>query len=256
MSVDSRLAGLKRTVAELLSGEQTTETVGAAQRWIEARAHLSSAAIFAELQRMISPRGLVEKSPTNTRPDALARIRDSFPDAVFLHVTRHPRANCRSQHSVYKDRGPEGDQAFDYEQHWRRRNRLCLEFGATLPASQYMLLHGEWVFEDPRTVFAQISEWLGLRTDDTAIDAMMRPEDSPYAKIGPAGAFGGNNKGFMANPQLRAGRIPKVPLAGPLDWMAEPAAGFDPKTRHLAHQLGYGWDDLPVPQDDNIQEVV
>jgi hypothetical protein len=48
---------------------------------------------------------------------------------------------------------------------------------------------------------------MGLRTDDEAIDAMLHPENSPYACPGPWPARGGNDRKFTHSPKLRRGRV-------------------------------------------------
>lgn len=238
-SRQANTAGLKRTVAELQFGGQTVETIEQAEAWIAARKTAPGAQVFRELQALAGDRMLVEKSPSNTHASALARIEAAFPEAFFLHITRHPRATCRSQHKAFAQRGRRAVTDFDHAAHWVERHANCISLGTRVPPGQYMSLYGEWFFPDPKRLLRQICEWLDLSTADAALDEMMHPERGPFSRPGPENAKGGNNKGFLENPHLRVGDIKPETLEGPLDWGPEDSAGFDVLTRTLAHQLGY-----------------
>ena len=53
---------------------------------------------------------------------------------------------------------------------------------------------------NPDLHLRKIAGWLGLRTDDAAINEMRHPERSPYACFGPPGARFGNDRFFLENP--------------------------------------------------------
>jgi len=96
---------------------------------------------------------------------------------------------------------------------WYRFHKNIIEFTKTLPTAQTMRIKGEDVLSNPDIYLPQISEWLGIRTDRPAIEAMKHPELSPYAYRGPSLAAGGNDGNFMRAPELRAGRIKEPSLA-------------------------------------------
>ena len=100
-----------------------------------------------------------------------------------------------------------------------------------------MHLRGEDLLSDPDFYFRQIAEWLEVSSDDNAVKAMKRPEDSPYACVGASNARGGNNAGFLQNPRLRVGNLPDFSLEGELEWL--PGAGFSKKLVMIARRLGY-----------------
>lgn len=239
-------SGLKRAVAELTFHEQSYDSVENAARWLDERRSYSGAAMFRELCALASDRVVVDKSPTNSHPDRLALLSRAFPDAHFLHLSRHPRATCRSQHKAYAGRrrhrghrGHRGLTGFDHEAYWFTRHKSILEFSRRLDPGQYMFLHGEAFFEAPERFLRQICEWLELSADDAAIARMMKPEQSPFAGIGPENAKYGNNVGFIENPHLRVGKIREESLDGPLEWISEGEVFFCDQTRALACQLGY-----------------
>jgi len=64
--------------------------------------------------------------------------------------------------------------------------------------------------------------WLGVRTDDEAIDAMKHPELSPFARPGGTGVTGGNDPGFLRRPEPRRIDLPRT-LDPPEGWTAGPA---------------------------------
>jgi hypothetical protein len=84
-----------------------------------------------------------------------------------------------------------------------------------------------------------IASWLGVRTDDTAVDAMKHPENSPYAFLGPRGARFGNDRFFLDQPALRARRASVQNLDAPLDW-GNGARALTPEVKALATEFGYG----------------
>jgi hypothetical protein len=80
---------------------------------------------------------------------------------------------------------------------------------------------------------------LGIRQDGEALETMMHPERSPYARPGPRGATRGNDPNFLENPKLdhdRLARIREPLLEGDLSWRA---GAFDRNVVRLAKQLGY-----------------
>ena len=164
--------------------------------------------------------------------------------AMIRRALRHPRGNCASLYKVHAQRASSaGSQdalllAEQVERQWLKVHRHILAFTATLPAGQVMRLRGEDALAEPELYFAQLAEWLGIRTDAAAIDAMLHPEDSPYARPGPPSAPYGNNPGFIDDPRLRRGWPATGPLHGPLEWSAL-GAGFTTETLALARQFGY-----------------
>lgn len=232
--------GLKRAVAELAFGKQTWESIEQASQWLAERHDKTGGAVFRELMELAGDRMLVDKSPTNSRPEAIRAIYAAFPDAKFLHLARHPRATCRSEFKAQTARGNSRKRtSHDVEAYWLDRHRAILEFATLLAPGQYMFLHGEELFADPKTYLAQICDWLDLPSDAAAIARMMKPELSPFACFGPDNAKLGNNRGFIESPHLRIGRPAAETMDGPLEWAEDPLARLGDETRGLANQLGY-----------------
>lgn len=234
------LTGLRRTVAELVYNEQTEDSINRATAWIEARSHMSGTEMFEALRALAGGRELVDKSPTNSGRKALARLFAAYPDAYYLHLSRHPRATCRSRVTAHQNRKPLDPYAV--ERLWYNRHLELLQFGRMVPAGRYMFLRGENFFEHPASILRQICQWVGVSDDDAAIAAMMRPEESPFAKLGPDNAKFGNNPGFIEKPALRVGKIKDENLRDPLEWFEDKTVYFGKETRELACMLGYADD--------------
>lgn len=68
--------------------------------------------------------------------------------------------------------------------------------------------------------------------------AMLHPEDSPYACLGPFGAHLGNDINFLRSPAFRPGGVASPGLTGPLPWRRD-GHGFRDEVLALARTLGY-----------------
>ena len=100
-----------------------------------------------------------------------------------------------------------------------------------------MRIKGEDLLSNPDIYLPQVAEWLGVRTDKAAIEAMKHPENSPYACMGPENATLGNDINFQKSPGLRPGKVSEASLQSPMEWM--PNEMFSPNILRLARQLGY-----------------
>lgn len=267
--------GLLRTLAELHDGAQTTTTVLKALAWLDERQHWSVAQLFdhliAEIDRQFHPKIIVEKSPlTVMQPEFIERAYQLFPNAYYLHLMRHPVTARRSWEEYRQTKrklsmSPKAKQAFqsieDYRnvkkqlkelpdlefnidciQLWLRGHSNIINFLNTLPLGQSMRVKGEDVLSEPDLYLPQIAEWLGLRTDSAAVDAMKHPEQSPYACLGPKGAFAGNDTEFMASPELRPGKVSQPNLQeslekGQFEWAQNPQ--LVQTVTQLSQQMGY-----------------
>ncbi|HSW05274.1 sulfotransferase family protein [Aquabacterium sp.] len=240
--------GLLRAVAEIYAGEQTMETVRMADRWCAARQQHSTASVYRELVDKIHPLVAVEKSPAYTVDiKRMLAIHKTFPDARFLHLTRHPVGQCKSVMSLYDGTFAlfvnsiefQADRAVVEPQYaWHDFNINILNFLDTVPAAQQMRIRGEDVMSDPPTHLGNICRWLGLRDDAEAIEQMMHPERSPFACFGPLDALFGNDPNFLSGPTFRPHKVKVPPLDRPAPWR-EDGKGLFPEVVALAREFGY-----------------
>ncbi|MFK7939324.1 MAG: sulfotransferase [Roseovarius sp.] len=243
--------GMLRTMAQLMYGGQTTQNVMEAANWLQDRLHWKSADvmdfIMDKAEEVEGTPICLEKTPTlSFEPDALERVRQAWPDALYVHVTRHP-VNLKKSIDEYIQNMPrmKEDEKPARLAHamtvWPVTQRNILDFCATLAPGQYLRIKGEDVLADAPRMMRQVAEWAGVRTDDEAVQAMLRPEESPYASLGPAGATWGNDVKFVSSPVFRPG----TPRLGSLSRYLEDGQGKDLTVdrkeylTQLAHCLGY-----------------
>jgi Sulfotransferase family len=240
--------GLLRAVAEIYAGEQTMDSVRMATHWCAARQHRATGEVYRELVDKIDPLIAVEKSPAYTVDiKRLWRLYETFPQARFIHLTRHPVGQCKSVMSLYDGTFALFVNSIDFlddraivepQFAWYDLNINILNFLDHVPAAQQMRVRGEDVMADPPTYLGLICRWLGLRTDTAAIDEMMHPERSPFACFGPLDAMFGNDPNFLSGPSFRPHQVKMPPLDKPVPWR-EDGQRLKPEVVELAHALGY-----------------
>jgi len=244
--------GLLRSLAHLAFSEQTEETIEAARQWLRANADMTTAELFRTMQAWLPDRVFIDKSPLHVFTlEPMTRMRRYFPDARYLHLTRHPGDTIKSvlqlQQTVVDrvvERAPRlgsfraaRSNSELPDKYWLQPHLAIMEFLESVPADQQIRLRGEDLLSEPRTYLPQIAEWLEIRTDDDAIEAMMHPENSPFASYGPSNAKYGNDPNFMEKPALR----PYSYKPHPLTWEPEPGQPVEVSEtiRVYAMQFGY-----------------
>ena len=239
--LDGRVApnsGMLRLLAQLQGGAQTDVTVIEARQWISRRLHWTTTRAFEHIQGLIGPKIMVEKSPRTTmKIDSLRRMARFFPKARFLHLTRHPRTTGKSMIDLV------GSAEFAMpEKVWLTSQTNIVELSQELPFDQYMRIKGETLLARPQFYLGQVCEWLGIDSSPEAIEAMLHPENSVYANIGPPTAPFGNDPNFLQDPKLdfaRLARIKEPSLYDPLEW-GKDGETFSAPVIKLARQFGYG----------------
>lgn len=240
--------GLLRAVAEIYAGEQTMDSVRMATHWCAARQHNGTGEVYRELVDKIDPLIAVEKSPAYTVDiQRLWRLYDTFPEARFIHLTRHPVGQCKSVMSLYDGTFALFVNSIDFLQDraivepqfaWYDLNINIMNFLDHVPAAQQLRIRGEDVMGDPPKWLGAICRWLGIRDDAQAIDDMMHPERSPFACFGPLDAMFGNDPNFLSGPSFRPHVVKVPPLDKPVPWR-EDGQGLKPEVKALARELGY-----------------
>jgi hypothetical protein len=209
---------------------------------------MSGGDVFREIAERLYPLRPVEKSPTYTISETyLRRIYNTFPNAMFIHLTRHPIPQCKSVMNLQSGVFAIFVNALDFtgdrvviepQIAWYNLNINILNFLAEVPAEQQMRIRGEDVMKEPEENFRRICRWLGIRDDEKAIERMMHPERSPFACFGPVNALFGNDPNFLKRSTFRR-HTPKVPsLDDPLPWRNDGQRLFR-EVRELAREFGY-----------------
>jgi len=241
--------GLLRAVAEIYAGEQNKATITMANHWAAARQEMPTAEVYQELVAKIDPLVAVEKSPAYTIAlDRMLAIHEAFPDARFVHLTRHPVGQCKSVMKMNWGAFALFANSIEFQEDraviepqyaWHDLNINILNFLDTVPAENQLRVRGEDIMSDPPTHLARICRWLGIRDDEEAVDEMMHPERSPFACLGPLAAMFGNDPNFLRGPTFRPHEV-KVPrLDQPAPWRDD-GKGLHPRVIELAQEFGYG----------------
>ena len=243
-----QLHGLLRVVSHLYSGEQTLKSLEMARRWILVRLDHSTAEIYHELCARVAPLRIIDKSPVySLKPEYLERIDSAFPDARYLHLVRHPRTQGESIMKVAKGLMAILANSIDYSTEtptidpqisWFNMQKNIMDFLQRIPTERKMQMHGEIVLNEREDSLRMISAWLGMAYDTDSVEAMLHPEDSPYACLGPLGAHLGNDINFLRSPSLRDGEIRYSTLEGALPWRSD-GKGFSTDVLEMARHLGY-----------------
>ena len=149
----------------------------------------------------------------------LERAYQGFPQAYYLHLTRHPvstrtsmLANNEEKKLSPTRKNKKLKKTLDPIYRWYRIHNDIISLTKRLPPQQTLRIKGEDVLSQPDKFLSIIAQWLKLRTDAEAIEAMKHPENSPYAFVGPKIAKGGNNLEFLQAPYLRETKIQEPSL--------------------------------------------
>lgn len=237
-----RTSGLVRAIAQLHEGCQDADAVARARRWLGARSDWHVAWLFDYLLELVEPLVGLEKSPDDSnRRDYLARLARLYPRARFLHLTRHPRTTVDSMYAAWA-----AARLWDVSDellrmhllgYWFFHHRRVKLFAESLPRHRWLRVRSEDVLNDPRPTLTRICEWLGIDSGEKSIDSMIHPERSPFARIGPPGALGGNDPGFLSDPVPRPTLLPDS-FDLPQDWIVDPWLHL--AVVELGTELGYG----------------
>lgn len=206
--------GLLRSVAQMLHGEQTEQTVALALAWLQTRADRKVSEVFDALRHWAAPAALIDQSPVYSRkPAYLQRILRLYPGARFIHMTRNPVTWLGSMAKwgpagqavlqMYRETevGPEAMQ--DPIALWQLVHEGIGNMLGSLGPDRYIRVMGEDCVTRTDEVLVRLLTWLGLSHDESVLAAMHHPEDSDFAFWGPPGARGGNNPDFLTSPVLR-----------------------------------------------------
>src|ERR1700691_1981510 len=211
--------GLTRAVAQLLFRTQSEDALVRSLAWLGNRARWSASRMLGHLLRLVEPRIGVEKSPrTCLSTRALQRALAFHAGTRFLHLTRDPLNTIHSIVESLTAGAPSGVPACSTEDRKRFAVRLwcfcqqtILRETAAVPSRRFLRVRGEDLLNHADTELPPICRWIGIRDDTDAIQAMLHPERSPFARLGACPSGGDQDAGFLASPRLRPARSPSTP---------------------------------------------
>jgi hypothetical protein len=240
--VQHRSPGLVRAIAQYKFHSQSLDSLAEAKGWLQARSEWSGAHILDSILEEVAPRQAVEKSPENSLTDsALRRLARAYPKARYLHLTRHPVTTQRSAQEHWKrifPGSPQPGEPMAGVSSWVDTHSRILRFSGSVDGGRYLRVRAEDVLNDLPSQLVRVAHWLGIREDPDSIGAMMRPEESPFARFGPdgSGVIGGNDPGFLRNPSPRKVALPEM-VEQPAGWVEN--AFLWKSALDLALRLGY-----------------
>ncbi len=133
--------------------------------------HDSTAEFYAELQAMIAPRLLVEKTPAYALElDALQRAEQIFDNALYIHLVRHPAAMVKSfvkNHIapvLYLEPHNFSDRALG-ELNWLHSHRTIREFLGGVSAERYHRIQFEQMVANPANTMRDLCTHFGWQYD-------------------------------------------------------------------------------------------
>ncbi|WP_029349937.1 sulfotransferase [Bosea sp. 117] len=192
--METQYHGMQRMLAHLHAGEQTIDTIDMARRWMIRHMMWSTPRLFEELRRMVAPLRLLDPSRSYSLfPESLKRIRDNYPDAMFVRFVRDGEEETLARKL----------EAPDMEEVRAARDGL-LAFLGELPADRLVTVRVERLIAAPAEELPAVCRALGLSDDAAGVERMLHPERSPFAGIGPVGAYLGNDADFLRHPTLEA----------------------------------------------------
>jgi len=254
--------GLVRAVAQICFGEQTEATVLEARGWLQRRAHMTTGLLLEQIAERVAPRVLVERSPSHVYGQAsMHRMHEMFPNARFVHLTGHPRAygetviGALARRDVRADPSPSnwlaqltrfphdesGEQKVDEpdpQWAWLALHRNIDVFLESVAQDHKRRIKAENVLAGDDECLTRFAEWLGIRRDAAAIDAMRHPERSPYAVPGPATASSGSDAFMFGGCDFPTEWLHPQSLEGSVRWLSD-GAGLRPSVLQFAAELGY-----------------
>jgi hypothetical protein len=212
---DYHISGLCRAVADLREGSQDENAIGRAKDWLREREAWTTAELMHHLLALAHPLRGLEKSPDTVRSDAaLAMCLRAFPQARYIHLTRHPVGTQQSMQEFWRKRVPNFRSLVAHTASiWYKGHSRIVSALAELPAEQHIRLRAEDILREPRAQIPRILEWLGLATSDHIVDRMCRTEQWKFAGTGPSGTLCGGDPKFLAAPALRP-----IPSPGPVSF--------------------------------------
>ena len=157
--------GLLRTVMEI-KGWDIGKARDLVRDWTSGL--FSIARVYQELQEWIRPKILVDKTPAYALdPFALQQALDIFPNAFFIHLTRHPHAMIESFQKMHMDQvlhlhNHHYDSRQLAELVWTQSNENLEEFLEKLPEKQQIHLRYEDLVRNPEQEMRRLCAALSI----------------------------------------------------------------------------------------------
>jgi hypothetical protein len=202
--------GLLRAVAELCCDGQTDEGIIQARQYLERRAEWSTSELLMALLQKVSPKvAVLHDTAAPMRVSELDRWFEALPSAHYIHLRRHP---VHFIDAAQREVGGRLNVPPDYKDHagaypriepqllWYRVHHTLARELPTHGDAQLHELRLEDLCARPRPTLEALCDALGWSADEAAIEAMLHPERTRFARRGPITAPQGLEASFINEP--------------------------------------------------------
>ena len=241
-----RSPGLVRALALVAFGEQEPDNLERARVSLDDRSHWSGAHVLDTLLARLDPRVVVEKSPESVATGAaLRRLARAYPNARYLHLTRHP---VTTQVSIVEHRRrtvpshPVDGQPMAGIAAWLDVHERIMRFLGRLPPERVLRVQAET---------CSMSQYHNSRRRPIGLAAHHAARSRPCCTPRPrpsrdwvpeiCGVMRGQDPGFLRDPIPHAVDLPQT-IEQPLGWRDD--WRLWQRTVALARRFGYGREKL------------
>lgn len=198
-------SGILRAVADLLEASQEEHAIQHAEKWLAERSAWSPPQLMDCLLELAYPQIGLEKSPETVRSaKALDACLDRYPNARYIHLTRHPVTTMRSMLNHWGRYMHSQKATIVYSaSSWYLSHTRIVRRLAQLPPHQSTRVRAEDLLREPDTHLPQLLNWLGLPSDRRIVSQMKHTENWRFANTGPSGKLFGGDPKFLLSPALR-----------------------------------------------------
>jgi hypothetical protein len=236
-----RLSGIYRAVAAVHEGSQSDAAVERAVSWLEGRSSWPTTRLMDHLVETSGALVCVEKTPETIATDeALEACMKAYPEARYIHLTRHPIDTQRSmqkghQQTLFRPLQPRALVAICASA-WYLGHARVVKALDELPQCRWVRVRGEDLLSEPNIWVPRLLDWMGLNWNDDITKRMLQTELWQFSGTGPSNQLFGGDLGYLKAPTLRP-----VTAPGPVHF--EPSWDLSPemisRMTILARYLGY-----------------
>lgn len=237
--ISARQSGVLRAVAAVHEASQSSEALDHAGDWLRARSDWTTVQLMNHLLDLVSPLIGLEKSPDTVTTDLrLASCLTAYPNARFIHLTRHPVSSQKSMQAYWSALPSLDDRTLvaASASAWYLAHRRIVRSLSLLRDDQWFRVRAEDLLSDPKRHLPDLLRWLRLPCSESTITRMLRTQDWCFAGTGPSGDLFGGDPCFMSSPAMQPIKAP-APVSFDPPWPM-PSAMTD-RIRRLAEYLGY-----------------
>jgi hypothetical protein len=202
-------SGVLRSLAEVHERSQNQQALARAYQWLSVRENWTTVELMDYLMAAVAPQIALEKSPETAWSDAsLAACLASYPQAHFIHLTRHPVSSLTSMQRLWARYCPDRtvlaalSATAWYTSHLRISRLL-----ASLPPEQWLRVRAEDLVNKPSAELPRILNWLGLACTPEIVGEMCQTQNWVYVSHRRFRA-GGGDPAFFKSPELHAVALP------------------------------------------------